>query len=106
MLPSSSILILYKNRVKQQVGFDHDVFRWMFEEAKRHNIPEEGWIGGIILDEMSIQSDIQISKSGDMVELSGLVEIGIEGNICQIIRTGKNEKYNGSPNGILGYKWI
>ena len=44
---------------------------------------------------MSIQSDIQICKGGDMVELSGLEEIG-ESNICHTIRRGKNEKYIGT----------
>lgn len=62
VLPSPSILVLYKNRVKQHVGFYQDVFRWMFEEAKRRAIPEEGWTGGIIINEMSIQSDLQICK--------------------------------------------
>lgn len=96
VLPSPSMLVLYKNRVKQEVGFDKDVFKWMHEEAKRRNLPEGGWTGGIILDEMSIQSDIQISKSGDMVELSGLVEAGEEGNICNVIRTGKKDKTVGT----------
>lgn len=111
VLPSASTLILYKNKVKQQVGFDQDVFKWMFEEARRRNIPEEGWTGGIILDEMSIQSDIQISKSGDMVELSGLVEIGEEGNICHVMRTGKKDKYLGTHAlqmvflGISGFRF-
>ena len=50
--------------------------------------------GGIILDEMRIQSDIQISKSGDMVELSGLGELGEEGKTCHTIRNGKSDKYN------------
>lgn len=39
-------------------------------------------LGGIILDEIAIQSDLQINKCGDLEELSGLVEIGAEGNTC------------------------
>jgi hypothetical protein len=111
VLPSPSTLVLYKNRVKQQVGFDDDVFRWMFQEAKRRNITEEGWTGGIILDEMTIQSDIQISKTGDLVELSGFVETGDEGNICHVIRTGKNDETIGTHAlqliflGISGFRF-
>lgn len=96
LLPSPSLLILYKNRIKNNVGFDKEIFKWMHLEAKRRSLPVEGWSGGIILDEMSIQSDIQISKNGDIIELSGLVEIGSEGNTCHTIRTGKADKTLGT----------
>jgi hypothetical protein len=38
----------------------------MHTEAKRLKIPTEGWTGGIVIDEMSIQEDLQICKSGDV----------------------------------------
>lgn len=91
LLPSPSLLILYKNRLEDNVGFDEEIFKWMHLEAKRRSLPVEGWSGGIILDEMSIQSDLQINKDGDIFEISGLVEIGSEGNTCHTIRTGKGE---------------
>jgi hypothetical protein len=46
----------------------------MHTEAKRLKIPTEGWTGGIVIDEMSIQEDLQICKSGDGIEIVGLVD--------------------------------
>lgn len=63
----------------------------MFEEALRKEVPKEGWAGGLIIDEMAIQSDIQIHKSGDIVELAGFTNYGEEGNVCKILRTGSND---------------
>ena len=111
VLPSRSVLISYKNKIKQDVGFDNNIFHWMLEEAKRKKIPEEGYMGGIILDEMSIQSDIQISKNGDVVELAGLVDVGDEGNITQVMRSGKQQKQLGTHAlqlvflGITGFRF-
>jgi hypothetical protein len=96
VLPSKSTLIQYKNRIKQHTGFDNNIFDWMFEEAKRRSIPEEGYTGGIIIDEMSIQSDIQICKNNDVIELAGFMDVGEEGNICHTMRKGKNEKVLGT----------
>jgi hypothetical protein len=96
LLTSKSTLIDYKNRVKQQIGFDEEIFDWMLEEAKRNNLPEEGYTGGIIIDEMSIQSDLQICKNGDVIEMSGFMDIGQEGNLCYNMRKGKNEKILGT----------
>lgn len=45
-------------------------------------------IGGIIIDEMTIQSDIHICKNGDVTELSGLINLGEEGNLAHELRQG------------------
>ncbi|XP_052258149.1 uncharacterized protein LOC127862916 [Dreissena polymorpha] len=92
VLPSKSLLILYKNLIKQQPGFDDDVFQWMYTEANRQNIPEGERYGGIIFDEMSIQTDIQIDKHGDIVEISGFTDYGNEGDSCYALKQGSNEK--------------
>jgi hypothetical protein len=73
-----------------------EIFKWMHEEALRRKIPPDGWTGGIIIDEMSIQTDIQITKTGDLIELSGLLDIGDEANALHVIRTGKNDKVIGT----------
>jgi hypothetical protein len=105
------LLILYKNRIQNNVGFDNDIFKWMHLEAKRRALPIEGWSGGIILDEMSIQTDLQINKNGDVVELSGLMEMGSEGNTCHILRTGKADNILGTHalqlvfSGITGFRF-
>ncbi|XP_052250783.1 uncharacterized protein LOC127857994 isoform X2 [Dreissena polymorpha] len=72
VLPSPSLLVLYKSRVQHKIGFDEEIFRWMHAEALRLNVPPYGWKGGIILDEMAIQKDLQIQKNGDVVELIGI----------------------------------
>lgn len=85
-------------------------FRWMHSEAIRLGISEDGLKGGIILDEMGIQQDIQISKAGD-VELIGFEDIGEEGNMCGILRKGKKEKQLGTHIlqfmflGITGFRF-
>ena len=69
----------------------------MHSEAERLHISEHGRVGGIILDEMSIQQDIQINKSGEVVELVEFEDIGDELNTCNILRKGKREKQLGTP---------
>jgi hypothetical protein len=96
ILPCPSTLILYKNKVKQETGFNEKILQWMHAEAVEKQIHEDGWMGGIVIDEMSIQSDLQISKNGDAVELCGFTDVGNEGNDCTILRTGKNEKSLGT----------
>ncbi|KAH3719929.1 hypothetical protein DPMN_062814 [Dreissena polymorpha] len=56
------------------------------------NIPEGERYGGIIFDEMSIQTDIQIDKHGDIVEISGFTDYGNEGDSCYALKQGSNEK--------------
>ena len=74
-------------------------------------IPENGRVGGIILDEMSIQQDIQINKSGEVVEIVGFEDIGSEGNACNTLRKVKQEKELGTHVlqfvflGITGFRF-
>lgn len=89
VLPSTSLLILYKNSVKHDIGFHAEVFHWMFKEARRLELPDSALVGGIILDEMSVQTDLQIAKNGDVVELVGFEDLGPEGNMLQTLRKGK-----------------
>jgi hypothetical protein len=92
VLPSQSLLILYKNAIKQKPGFEDDVFQWMYAEANRQNIPEGERYGGVIFDEMAIQTDIQIDKYGDVVEISGFTDYGKEGDTCHALKQGSKEK--------------
>ena len=92
LLPSKDVLLKYKTRVKQKVGFDDDLLRWMFDEAKRQDLCEEGRFGGLILDEMSIQADIEITASGDVIELEGFLDSGKEGNLSHMLRAGNQDK--------------
>ncbi|KAK3107457.1 hypothetical protein FSP39_015012 [Pinctada imbricata] len=89
VLPSPSLLLLYKNCVKQKVGFMDEIFEWMLNEAIRLQIPKEGYFGGIILDEMAVQEDLQIERNSKGIELVGLVDKGEEGNLCSTLRQGQ-----------------
>jgi hypothetical protein len=59
VLPSTRILQYYKNAVNQTSGFNKDMFHWMLNEAKNRNLSPEGYEGGLLIDEMTIQQDIQ-----------------------------------------------
>lgn len=96
VLPSAKLLILYKNCVRQKVGFHDDIFEWMYNEATRLKVPNEGFVGGIVLDEMSIQEDLQIEKTRSGIELIGFVNKGDEGNTCATLRAGTSEKKLGN----------
>jgi hypothetical protein len=89
LLPSPQLLILYKNSIDQHPGFHQEIFSWMHAEAERLNIPQEGRIGGLLLDEMSIQESIDIVKSGKYLELVGFTDMGEEGNSLKSIREGR-----------------
>lgn len=45
-----------------------------------------------MLDEMSIQEDLQIEKTRSGIELIGFVNKGDEGNTCTTLRAGMSEK--------------
>jgi hypothetical protein len=51
-------------------------------EARRLELPEESWDGGILVGEMAIQEDIQINKHGDIIELTGFENVGKEAMTC------------------------
>ena len=59
VLPSQKLLQIYKNKIHQKAGLNKELLHWMKNEAMHKNIPPEGYEGGLILDEMSIQSDLQ-----------------------------------------------
>ena len=60
---------------------------------------------------MSIQQDIQINKTGEVVEIVGFEDIGSEGNACNTLRKGKQEKELGTHVlqfvflGITGFRF-
>jgi hypothetical protein len=56
-LPSVNLSYIYKNAVKQKHGIIPDMMAWMKNEAGRLKIEKEGFYGGLLLDEMSIQED-------------------------------------------------
>ncbi|CAG2254808.1 unnamed protein product [Mytilus edulis] len=59
ILPSQQILQIYKGRFHQKAGLNKELLHWMKNEAMHRNLSPEGYDGGLVLDEMSIQSDLQ-----------------------------------------------
>lgn len=92
ILPSPQLLILYKNSVDQHPGFHPEIFNWMYVEADRLQIPQEGRIGGIILDEMSIQQSIDIVRSGDNLELVGFTDM-MKQTLLRRLKKGNTNKH-------------
>ena len=54
----------------------------MANGAKIKNIPPEGFLGGIIIDEMSIEPDLQYRKQNGDIELIGFTECTPESIVC------------------------
>lgn len=86
VLPSEYLLVLYKNCVNQITGFNDEVFTWMHNEAERLGIPQDGRVGGLIIDEMAIQSDLRIVTNGATVEFVGLDETLDESRSMKVIQ--------------------
>ena len=61
MLPSQRLLQYYKNSVDQAPGINQQQLDWMVKEAASKNVSNFGKRGGLVLDEMSIQDDIQVT---------------------------------------------
>ena len=85
ILPSGRLLQYYKSSAKQQTGFSDDILQWMHTEAKSKNIPPQGMSGGIVIDEMSIQDDLQIEYTKEGSKLVGLVDLGDENTSMDMI---------------------
>jgi hypothetical protein len=79
-MPAASTLSLYKNCVQQTTGLNQDMFRWMHSEAKMLALTEAGYSGGLVLDEMNIQKDLQISNRGGDWRMVGLKDLGVGSN--------------------------
>lgn len=71
-LPPEALIKRYKHAVQQRPGIVTDMMQWMSSEANRQNVNKEGYYGGLILDEMSIQPDLQIVHSKSSSDLVGL----------------------------------
>lgn len=77
VLSSTKTLSGYKNSVQQKPGINEDVLHWMYLDAKNRKLPPQGYHGGLIFDEMSIQDDLQIHQK----KLVGLQNMGSEGTV-------------------------
>ena len=68
------------------------MLQWMANEAKIKNIPPEEFLGGIIIDEMSIQPDLQFRKQSGDIELIGCTECTPESIVFDEMKSNKRER--------------
>lgn len=110
-LPSESLVSLYKNAVRQGPGILPDMMTWMKNEAKRQNVPAEGYFGGVILDEMALQEDLQIVNTANGTQMVGLSDSGEDVKYMKMLNTGKmsenlsNHVQQYLFNGFTGFRW-
>lgn len=90
ILPSASHIKRFKNKVDQKSGINKDVLQWMMNEARLINLPKEGYEGGLLIDEMSIQPDLQLKRIGQEYQLIGFTECSEESRYIDIL-TGKHD---------------
>lgn len=82
----------YKNIIHQDPGINKDVLQWMSNEAKLQNIPPEGFAGGLIIDEMYIQPDLQFSKKNNDIKLIGFTEVTPESLIIEQLNSKTKQR--------------
>ncbi|KAK3091497.1 hypothetical protein FSP39_020263 [Pinctada imbricata] len=110
-LPSKRLLQYYKNSVRQIPGFNEANLTWMKKEMEKQNISEFGCHGGIVIDEMTIQDDLIITKSGDTWKLVGYVDMDTTNNNINIISNGQKKVHLATHalqfifHGFTGFRW-
>eukprot|EP00112_Aurelia_sp_Birch-Aquarium-sp1_P000832 Seg108.1 transcript_id=Seg108.1/GoldUCD/mRNA.D3Y31 product="hypothetical protein" protein_id=Seg108.1/GoldUCD/D3Y31 len=88
-LPSGRTLQVKKNIVKQTPGIQDNILEQMRQNAIAKRVPETGYHGFIVFDEMSIQGNLEMKKVGDEFEVTGLVDMGQFNDDVTIIEEGK-----------------
>ena len=91
VLPTERLLKYYKNMVKQKPGFNADNLDWMKKEAERKKICDFGLHGRLLIDEMTIQDDLVITKKGDNWDIIGMVDMGDTNNTIREVINGSKE---------------
>ena len=91
ILPSQKTLQIYKNKFHQKPGINKELLHWMKNEALHRNLAPEGYEGGLIFDEMTIQSDLQFHSKNGIKYLIGFTDISDESQFMTSIASGKRE---------------
>lgn len=69
-----------------------EMAEWIANEAKIKNIPPAGFQGGLIIDEMSIQPDVQFEKLNNSIQLIGFTDCTPESIVFDQMKNNKREK--------------
>ena len=102
---------MYKTAVQQKPGIVPDMMQWMSQEAARQNIPPHVMFGGLIMDEMSIQEDLAITKDKQGQQLVGLSDSGKQCFLMNMADGGRvdrklaNHVLQYSFHGLSGFRW-
>lgn len=67
VLPSQRVLQRYKNCVQQQPGINPEMLEWMKSIAVEQNVSKDGYNGGLMIDEIAIQEDLQLKRTGEKI---------------------------------------
>ena len=70
-MPSESLIKKYKNNLEKDPGINHNFIQWMYKELDRTESPK---IGGLIFDEMTIQSGVHLQPEGEGLAMTGFVD--------------------------------
>ncbi|KAJ8310272.1 hypothetical protein KUTeg_012137 [Tegillarca granosa] len=88
------------------------MMQWMYNESLRQISIPEGKYGGIILDEMAIQEDLQIVHTSQSSELYGLSFTGGDLGKMQALNSGEiadcklaNHVQQYAFTGLTGFRW-
>lgn len=92
MLPSGRLLAMYKNSIPDNSGLNPEMFEWMKEEADRREIKTIDRRGGLLIDEMSIQKDLQLERSGSGFRLIGFSATCKEAESCRKLQNKSEQK--------------
>lgn len=65
------------------------MLEWMKSIAVEQNVSKDGYKGGLMIDEMAIQEDLQLKRTGDNYELVGFTDIVEEAKSISTIITHK-----------------
>ena len=80
-LPSDSLLKRYKNCIQQKPGIKDNMFKWLYTEANRLKCEKK------MVDEMSVQADLQIGFRDRKVTVDRLVHMGQVSEDMNILNT-------------------
>ncbi|CAC5424371.1 unnamed protein product [Mytilus coruscus] len=110
VLLSKRLLQYYKNSIKQTTCFNEDNLKWMKQEANNKQVSEFGKHDGLIIDEMSIQDDLVIQKTGDSWSLVGMVDMDSTNNYIDICNGKKKVQLATHAlqfvfHGLTGFRW-
>ena len=101
------ILLECKTTLNITLGIIHNNLSWMLAEATKLGDTDAVFNGILLMDEMSIQQDLQMVKKGKEWSLTGAVDLGKLVNDLEAIKKKRNS--NGQsllPIHLCRIQWL